>query len=60
MAPCIPTYRPIFTGTRLAAAVAALAVASSVYMVFRAPPVMAAPSASAISVEQSCEHHAAT
>jgi len=54
MAPCIPTSRPAFTATRLAVAVAVLAVTSSVYMVFRAPPAIAAPSAANGSPVQSC------
>lgn len=42
MAPCIPTYRPTFTATRLAVTVAVLAMASSIYLVSSAPPAMAA------------------
>jgi hypothetical protein len=37
MAPCIPTYRPLFTEGRVAAAVAIVAVLSSLVLLLFAP-----------------------
>jgi hypothetical protein len=51
MAPCIPTFRPLFTATRIAIAVATVAVASSVFLILGALPAIAAPSGALAQVQ---------